>query len=89
MAPGAAPTEGQERLRAHCRHLALWAENNPQTFADKHLLIAAEVARVEGRELDAERLYEEVLRAARENGFVHQEAMAAELTPVSASLSQW
>ncbi len=35
--------------------------------------------RIEGRELDAERLYEEAIRSARENGFVHNEALANEL----------
>ena len=34
---------------------------------------------VEGRELDAERLYEQAIRSARVNGFVHIEALANEL----------
>ena len=42
-------------------------------------LVAAEMARIEGRDLDAERLYEGSLRSARENGFVHHEALANEL----------
>ena len=33
----------------------------------------------EGRELDAERLYEQAIRSARANGFVHNEALANEL----------
>jgi hypothetical protein len=36
-------------------------------------LVAAEVTRLEGRELDAERLYEEAIRLPRDNGFVHNE----------------
>ena len=39
----------------------------------------AEVARIEGRDLDAMRLYEQAIRSARENGFVHNEALANEL----------
>src|SRR5262249_28844744 len=35
-------------------------------------------ARVEGRGLDAERLYEEAARTARESGFAHGEALALE-----------
>ena len=32
-----------------------------------------------GRELDAERLYEQAIRSARDNGLVHNEAIASEL----------
>src|SRR6202011_5736607 len=46
---------------------------------DKHALVAAETARLDGRELDAERLYEEAVRSARTNGFVQNEALAYEL----------
>ena len=34
---------------------------------------------MEGRELDAERLYEQAIRSARDNGFTHNEALANEL----------
>jgi PAS domain S-box-containing protein len=66
-------------LKAHCEQLRRWAENYPNTFADKHALVAAEIARIEGRELDAERLYEEAIRSARENGFVQNEGLALEV----------
>jgi PAS domain S-box-containing protein len=41
--------------------------------------VAAEIARIENRELDAERLYEAAIQSARENGFVQNEALANEL----------
>ena len=41
--------------------------------------MGAEIARIEGRELDAERLYEQAIRSAHANGFVHNEALANEL----------
>ena len=41
-------------------------------------LLAAEIARLEGRALDAERLYEEAIRLARENRFVQNEALGNE-----------
>ena len=41
--------------------------------------MSAEVARIEGRGLDAERLYEQAIRSARDNGFIHHEALASEL----------
>jgi PAS domain S-box-containing protein len=69
----------RELLTAHLEQLREWAENYPPTFGDKHALVSAEIARLEGRDLDAMRLYEEAIRAARENGFVQNEGLAAEL----------
>src|SRR6202043_3279166 len=42
-------------------------------------LVGAEIARLEGREVDAMHLYEQAIRSARANGFVHNEALANEL----------
>src|ERR1700686_4727256 len=69
----------RDLLTAHREKLREWAENYPPTFADKHLLVLAEIARLEDRDLDAMRLYEEAIRAARENGFVQNEGLANEL----------
>ena len=69
----------RDLLTAHREKLREWAENYPPTFADKHALVMAEIARLEGRDLDAMRLYEEAIRAARENGFVQNEGLANEL----------
>jgi hypothetical protein len=41
--------------------------------------VSAELARIEGRDFDAMRLYEEAIRAARANGFVQNEGVAHEL----------
>src|SRR5262249_29154136 len=68
-----------EALAAHHRQLQVWAENCPDNFENRAALVGAEIARLEGRELDAERLYEEAIRSARENDFVHNEALANEL----------
>src|SRR4029077_2004609 len=38
-----------------------------------------EIARIEGRVLEAEHFYEQAIRAAHRNGFVHDEAIAYEL----------
>jgi PAS domain S-box-containing protein len=69
----------RELLTAHREQLREWAENYPPTFADKHALVSAEIARIEGRELDAERLYEEAIRSARDHGFVQNEGLAHEV----------
>ena len=57
----------------------IWAEHCPENFEDRAALVGAEIARIEGRELDAERLYEQAIRSARANGFVHNEALAYEV----------
>jgi PAS domain S-box-containing protein len=66
-------------LLEHHKQLALWAENCPENFENRAALVSAEIARIQGRELDAERLYEAAIRSARANGFIHNEALANEL----------
>ena len=69
----------RELLAAHQEQLREWAENYPPTFADKHTLVLAEIARIEKRDADALRLYEQAIHLARENGFVQNEGLAHEL----------
>ena len=68
-----------EILAAHHRQLDVWAQRCPENFETRAALVGAEIARIEGRLLDAERLYEQAIRSARANGFVHCEAIAYEL----------
>src|SRR5439155_11140738 len=68
-----------EALAAHHRQLEVWAENCPENFENRAALVGAEIARIEGRELDAERLYEQAIRSAHANGFVQNEALANEV----------
>jgi PAS domain S-box-containing protein len=79
----AAPADQQRQhvdpLAAYHRQLQLWAANCPDNFENRAALVGAEIARIEGRELDAERLYEKAIRSARANGFIHNEALANEL----------
>ncbi len=72
-------TGWRELLTAHREQLREWAENYPPTFADKHLLVLAEIARLERRALDAMQLYEQAIQSAHENGFVQNEALAYEV----------
>ena len=71
--------EWRELLAAHGEQLREWAENYPPTFADKHALVLAEIARLEGRDSDAMHLYERAIESAREHGFVQNEALAHEV----------
>lgn len=65
-------------LREHAQKLDVWAQSCPENFSNKHALVAAELARIEDRPLDAMRLYEDAARLARENGYLQNEAIANE-----------
>ncbi|QSQ19110.1 AAA family ATPase [Pyxidicoccus parkwayensis] len=66
-------------LTEEARRHELWARHCPENYRNRFALVSAEVARIEGRELDAERLYDEAIRSARDNGFVQNVALAYEL----------
>ena len=63
----------------HHQQLALWADNCPMNFEDRVALVGAEIARIQNRELDAERFYEQAIRSSHASGFIHNEALASEL----------
>jgi PAS domain S-box-containing protein len=68
-----------QTLTAHRSQLQSWAENCPENFENRAALVDAEIARIDGRDVDAMRLYEQAIRSARGNGFIHNEALANEL----------
>jgi PAS domain S-box-containing protein len=78
-APADQRQEHIDALAAHHRQLQLWARHCPQNFENCAAMVGAEIARIEGREVDATRLYERAIHSARENGFVHNQALAYEL----------
>ena len=62
-------TDSSKSGRQHC----------PENFENRAALVGAEIARIEGRAFDAMNLYEQAIRSAQANGFVHNEALANEL----------
>ena len=68
-----------EALIEHHQQLEIWAEHCAPNFENRAALVRAEISQIDGRELDAERLYETAIKSARENDFVHNEAIANEL----------
>jgi PAS domain S-box-containing protein len=79
---GRPPDKQGEHFHAlveHHKQLALWSSNCPENFENRVALVEAEIARIEERELAAERLYEKAIQSSRINGFVHNEAIASEL----------
>ena len=75
----AAAGDGLDSIREHHAQLAHWAEDCAENFACRAAAVAAEIARLEGKELEAERLYEKAIGLAREQRFVHIEATGNEL----------
>jgi predicted ATPase len=69
----------QQDLEASLTALRRLADSAPHTYAHKHVLAAAELAGVEGRDLEAMRLYEQAVRVALEKGFIQEAALSAEL----------
>ncbi|MFZ3189565.1 MAG: sigma 54-interacting transcriptional regulator, partial [Candidatus Sulfotelmatobacter sp.] len=68
-----------EALSEHYKQIEVWAVHSPKTFENRAALVAAEIARIEGRILEAQDLYEKAIRSANLQGFVHTEALANEL----------
>ena len=77
-APSEQRQEHLSALKDHHRQIEIWALHCPANFETKAALISGEIARIEGRILEAEHLYEEAIRSACENGFTHCEAVAQE-----------
>ncbi|KVN53125.1 hypothetical protein WT13_32075 [Burkholderia anthina] len=71
-------TELRQLIGRYYARLSLWAEHCPENFSARAHLIAAEMARIEGKEIDAMRLYEKAAHAARESRFTYAEALVNE-----------
>jgi predicted ATPase/GAF domain-containing protein/tRNA A-37 threonylcarbamoyl transferase component Bud32 len=56
-----------------------WADNCPENFLHKYLLVAAEMSRISGMWQQAINLYDRAIESAKEHEFVHNEALANEL----------
>ena len=78
-APIAERRQHMDAVAVHHGQLKICAENCPESFEHRAALVGAEIARIEGRVADAMDLYEQAIRSARANGFIHNEALANEL----------
>jgi len=68
----------REAIAVNLAALAPLAVSHAPTFFHKHALVAAERARIEGRDLDALMLYEKSIKSAVDSGFVPDAALASE-----------
>jgi len=76
---GRARTRQLAQLKSYAQQLDIWACHAPANFRDQATLVAAEIAHVERRVADAIRLYDAAIECAREQEFVHNQALASEL----------
>ncbi|MEG4627993.1 AAA family ATPase, partial [Microcoleus sp. w1-18aA5] len=67
------------QLEANQKQIKVWADNCSESFAHKFWLVAAEMARISGGDLEAMDLYDRAIAEAREGDFIQNEALAAEL----------
>ncbi|MBF0549232.1 MAG: GAF domain-containing protein [Deltaproteobacteria bacterium] len=72
-------TQYQGLLSANLIQMATWADNCPDNFGHKLLLVQAEKAAWDGKSA-AVGLYDQAITRAQENGFGQDEALANELT---------
>ena len=69
-----------QKLTVNQQQMQIWADNCPDNFRHKYLLVAAEMARISGGDLETIMyLYDRAIASARENEFIQDEALANEL----------
>ncbi|XQW85227.1 response regulator [Thalassotalea piscium] len=67
-----------EKLKQHHQLLTLWAQNAPENYQHKSLLITAEIAQIE-KKANAWQLYDEAIASASQHGYLQYQAQAQEL----------
>ncbi|MEG4091031.1 SpoIIE family protein phosphatase, partial [Microcoleus sp. Pol12B4] len=80
--PSVSPEEQQEywtKIESNQAQMKNWANNCPENFLHKYLLVAAEMTRISGNWYEAIDLYDRAIKLAKENEFIQDEALANEL----------
>jgi predicted ATPase/signal transduction histidine kinase len=78
-APADPQPEVVQALEEKLVKLKRWAESCPENYLNRYHLVSAELARIQGRDLEAMRLYEQAIRSAASNGLCQNQALANEL----------
>ncbi len=68
-----------QQLEANQRQMKAWTDLCPANFLPQYLLVAAEMCRLSGAWQQAMDLYDQAIRAAKDNEFIQTEALANEL----------
>jgi len=66
-------------LRVNLKKMKVWADNCPESFQHRYLLMAAEIARCQGQMQRAMELYDQAIQATCDHGYPQNEALANEL----------
>ncbi len=61
------------------KQMKIWVDHAQENFLHKYQLVAAEIARISGKDSEAVFLYTQAIASAKKNGFVQDEALANEL----------
>ncbi|BAP55751.1 multi-sensor signal transduction multi-kinase [Thioploca ingrica] len=72
-------TQYWNKLVSNQAQMQIWAEHCPENSLHKYQLVAAEMARLQGNEMEALDLYDQAIQSASQHDFVHNEALANEL----------
>ncbi|MBD2108621.1 EAL domain-containing protein [Nodosilinea sp. FACHB-13] len=68
-----------QRIQQQQEKLAQWADSAPSNHRHRWQLVEAEIARVEGRYLEAMEAYDGAIASAKTHGFIQDEGLANEL----------
>lgn len=69
-----------KQLESHQKQMKIWADNCPENFLHKYLLVEAEIARITGKEIEVTwGLYDSAIASAHENEYIQNEALGNEL----------
>ncbi|WP_414545068.1 AAA family ATPase [Nostoc sp. CCY0012] len=83
LANEASPQEQKQILKrvvANQKKIKKWADNAPMNHLHKFHLVEAEKYRVLGQKTNATENYDRAIQLARKNAYIHEEALANELT---------
>ncbi len=67
------------KLEINQKKMQNWADNCPENFLHKYLLVEAEIARIMAQDIEAVELYDRSIASAAENEFIQNEALGNEL----------
>lgn len=87
--PGRVEAADLAKATAHYGQIARWAHDNPATFADKEMLIGAELARVAQKNDEAAGRYEKAIQLSGGAEFHHINGLACELAGRFAKACGW
>ena len=68
----------QIQIQSNQQQMKIWAANCPENFRSQYLLIAAEQARIQGKNWEALDFYDQAIASAKQQGWVQQQALANE-----------